>query len=153
MTRRRGEIPLLLAMIYRAMTEELHDRIEAEGREPLRPAHGYTFRLLVDRVDTTSVELAEHLGVTKQAASKIVSELEGWGYVERRPHATDGRARVLVLTDKGRAYVRRADEMWAEIEDRWGEVIGAERLDHIHKDLRAYVDEVAGGRAVLRPIW
>ncbi|GAA3443235.1 MarR family winged helix-turn-helix transcriptional regulator [Planomonospora venezuelensis] len=153
MTRRRGEIPFLLAMTYRAMTEALHERIAAEGREPLRPAHGYTFRLLLDRGGATSVELAEHLGVTKQAASKIVAELEDWGYVERRPHATDGRARVLALTDKGRAYVRHADDMWADIEDRWGEVIGAERLDRIHEDLRAYVDEVAGGRAVLRPIW
>ncbi|GIH75226.1 MarR family winged helix-turn-helix transcriptional regulator [Planobispora longispora] len=153
MTRRRGEIPLLLAMTYRAMTEALHDRIAAEGREPLRPAHGYTFRLLLDHADVTSVDLADHLGVTKQAASKIVAELEGWGYVERRPHPTDGRARVLALTDKGHAYVRHADEMWAEIEDRWAAVIGAQRLDDIHHDLRAYVDEVAGGRAVLRPVW
>ncbi|MBG0827055.1 winged helix-turn-helix transcriptional regulator [Planomonospora sp. ID67723] len=153
MTRRRGEIPLLLAMTCRAMTDAFHDRLAAEGREPLRPAHGYTFRLLVDHDDVTAVELAEHLGVTKQAASKIVSELEGWGYVERRPHATDGRARVLALTDRGHAYVRHADEMWADIEDRWGEAIGSERLDRIYEDLRTYVDEVAGGRAVLRPIW
>ncbi|GIH93829.1 MarR family winged helix-turn-helix transcriptional regulator [Planobispora siamensis] len=153
MTRRRGEIPLLLAMTYRAMNEALKERIAAEGREPLRPAHGYTFRLLLDRDDVTAADLAEHLGVTKQAASKIVSELEGWGYVERRPHATDGRARVLVLTDKGHAYVRHADVMWGDIEDAWAAVIGTERLDRIHQDLQVYVNEIAGGRAVLRPIW
>jgi DNA-binding MarR family transcriptional regulator len=150
-TRKRGEIPLMVAMAYRAMTDEMHARIAAEGREPLRPAHGYTFRFLLDR-DATTVELADHLGVTKQAASKIVAELEDWGYVERRPHATDGRARVLGLTPKGLAYVGRADELWGQIEDQWASLIGADRLDQLHEDLRTYVESV-GGRAPVRPVW
>ncbi|WP_218040890.1 MarR family winged helix-turn-helix transcriptional regulator [Acrocarpospora macrocephala] len=151
-SRRRGEIPLLLAMIYRAMNDEIHDRLAAEGREPLRPAHGYTFRLLLARDDVTTVALADHLGITKQAASKIAAELETWDYLERRPHPTDGRARVLALTAKGLAYVRHADELWGQAEDRWAAVIGPDRLDQIHADMRAYVD-ASGGRAALRPVW
>ncbi|MCT9931754.1 MarR family winged helix-turn-helix transcriptional regulator [Planotetraspora sp. A-T 1434] len=152
MTRRPGEIPLLIAMAFRVMTDQLHAGIEAEGREPLRPAHGYTFRFLLGRDDATTVDLADHLGVTKQAASKIVAELEGWGYVERRPHPTDGRARVLGLTAKGRTYVEHADELWRQAEDRWASIIGADRLDRLHEDLRAFVD-ASGGRAALRPVW
>ncbi|GII56178.1 MarR family transcriptional regulator [Planotetraspora thailandica] len=152
MARRRGEIPLLIAMAYRAMTDELHARLDAQGREPLRPAHGYTFRFLLGHDDAMSVDLAEHLGVTKQAASKIVAELEGWGYVERRPHPHDGRARVVGLTAKGLAYVEEADRMWGEAEDRWAAIIGEERLDRLHDDLLGYV-EAAGDRAALRPVW
>ncbi|MBO3746001.1 winged helix-turn-helix transcriptional regulator [Streptosporangiaceae bacterium NEAU-GS5] len=143
---------MLIAMAYRAMTEELHAVLAAEGREPLRPAHGYTFRFLLDRDDVSIVDLAAHLGVTKQAASKIVAELEGWGYVDRRPHPTDGRSRVLGLTPKGRSYVDHANEQWALVEDRWAELIGADRLEALRNDLRAYV-EASGGRAALRPVW
>ncbi len=139
-------------MVYRAMTDELHEHLRTEGREPLRPAHGYTFRLLTERADVTAVDLADHLGVTKQAASKIATELETWGYLERRPHPTDGRARVLALTAKGADYVRHADELWAQLEDRWAAQIGTDRLDQLHHDLRAYVS-ASGGRAALRPVW
>jgi DNA-binding MarR family transcriptional regulator len=139
-------------MVYRAMTEELHAVLKAEGREPLRPAHGYTFRFLLDRDDASTVDLAARLGVTKQAASKIVAELEGWGYVERRPHPSDRRTKVLGLTPKGRAYVDHANELWGYVEDRWAELIGADRLEALRHDLRAYVD-ASGGRAALRPVW
>ncbi|MFZ3561967.1 MarR family transcriptional regulator [Streptomyces sp. BH055] len=42
----------------------------------------------------TSSELAEGLGVTKQAAGQIIDDLEQRGYVERRP---DGRCRARNL--------------------------------------------------------
>ncbi len=152
MKRRRGEIPLLMAMAYRIMIDDLHAQIEAEGGDPLRPAHGYTFKFLLDRDDATTVDLADHLGITKQAASKIVEELEQWGYVTRRPHPTDRRARALGLTPKGQEYVERANELRGRTEDRWAALIGPDRLDQIYEDLCALVDS-AGGRTPPRPVW
>jgi DNA-binding MarR family transcriptional regulator len=150
----RGQIPLLLAMAYRAMTDRVHARLAEEGREPLRPAHGYAFRYLVDHDEATAVSLAAHLGVTKQAATKIVAELETWGYIERRPHPTDGRARVLALTERGHAYIRHVTELWGEAEDSWAALIGSDRLRQIHDDLAVYVEHAStGGTSLLRPVW
>lgn len=152
--RKRGEIPLLLAMAFRRMTDHVHARLAEEGREPLRPAHGYTFRFLADRDDATAVELAAHLGVTKQAASQIVTELEGWGYVERRPHPSDGRARAIALTPRGRAYIELATELWGEVEDQWTDLIGPRRLRQLREDLAAYVAHAGGATSPsLRPVW
>ncbi|MFO0762529.1 MAG: MarR family winged helix-turn-helix transcriptional regulator [Byssovorax sp.] len=152
--RKRGEIPLLLAMTFRRMTDHVHARLAEEGREPLRPAHGFTFRFLADRDDATVVDLAAHLGVTKQAASQIVTELEDWGYVERRAHPTDGRARAIALTRRGRAYIELATALWGEVEDRWAQVIGPRRLQQIHDDLAAYVAGAGEGTPPpLRPVW
>jgi DNA-binding MarR family transcriptional regulator len=151
---RPGQVPLLMAVAYRTMTDRFLARLAELGREPLRPAHGYTFRYLASNPEATVVTLAAHLGVTKQAASKAVAELEGWDYVERRPHATDKRAQVLALTTRGREYLKLADRLWAEVEGGLAEVIGAERLAALDQDLRAYIAAVHDGQAVpMRPVW
>jgi DNA-binding MarR family transcriptional regulator len=148
-------VPLLFAMTYRAMTDQMHDRLAELGREPLRPAHGYVFRYLVGAPGpVTIVELAAQLDVTKQAASKTVAELVEWGYIERRPHATDRRAQVLALTDRGRDYVRLADQIWTEVEEYWAGLIGQDRIEAVRQDLTAYLDSRYGdSRVKMRPVW
>lgn len=151
---RPGEVPLLLAMAFRAMTDHLHARLRELGREPLRPAHGYVFRHLADHPEATMVDLAASLDVTKQSASKTVAELADWGYLERRPHPTDGRAQILTLTDRGREYLRLADRLWAEAEQQWADVIGPARLAAVRDDLHAYLDHVHGDHQInIRPVW
>ncbi|WP_269854811.1 MarR family winged helix-turn-helix transcriptional regulator [Streptomyces sp. RPT161] len=152
--RRPGQVPLLLAIAYRAMTDHFHSRLTELGREPLRPAHGYTFRYLAAHPGATTVDLAAHLGITKQAASKAVAELQDWGYVRRQPHPVDKRAQSLALTERGHEYVRLADRLWAEVEQRFADIIGPDRLAALDQDLRAYIDHVYGDQPVpFRPVW
>ncbi|MEU7260490.1 MarR family winged helix-turn-helix transcriptional regulator [Streptomyces rimosus] len=149
-----GQVPLLLAMAFRAMNDRFLGRLAELGREPLRPAHGYTFRYLAAHTDATTVDLASYLGITKQAASKAVAELEGWGYLTRHPHPRDRRAHTLALTGRGRDYLRQADQLWAEAEQEWAELIGADRLAAVRADLETYLRHTYGGTEVpLRPVW
>ncbi|RLU89146.1 MarR family transcriptional regulator [Streptomyces griseocarneus] len=149
-----GQIPLQLAVVHRAMTDDFHARLAELGREPLRPAHGYTFRYLAAHPAATTVDLAAHLGITKQAASKAVAELQDWGYVERLPHPTDKRAQLLTLTERGHDYLRLADKLWADVERHLGEVIGPDQLATLSRALRTYIDHTYGDQAVpFRPVW
>ena len=50
----------------------------------------------------TMRELARALGCDPSNASLVSAKLEHDGLVERRPHPSDGRARVLALTENGR---------------------------------------------------
>lgn len=143
-------VTMLLAMAYRAMGDQFHERLDQVGLEPLRPAHGYTFRFLAERRATTQ-DLAAHLGVSKQAAAKTVVELVEWGYVRREPHPTDKRAQYLDLTTKGRDYLKFADGMWADLETEMAEVIGPERLAGLKGDLKLYLEHVGVHR--LRPVF
>ncbi|MFJ6558596.1 MarR family winged helix-turn-helix transcriptional regulator [Streptomyces sp. NPDC091412] len=105
------------------LTRRIHDGVVARGFEGLRPAHGFAFaRLAPDGATVT--ELAAHLGVTKQAASQLVDEIVRKGYAERLPHPQDARARLIVLTEHGRACTRAAEESAADVVRAWGEVIG-----------------------------
>ncbi len=112
---RPGSAAILLGMGFRALTDRFHELLRAEGREPLRPAHGFVFRLLAAGDAVTPTQLAADLSVSRQAAVKLVAELERWQYVARAPHPRDGRAHVVALTARGRASVELADRLWAQV--------------------------------------
>jgi DNA-binding MarR family transcriptional regulator len=58
-------------------------------------------------------ELAELLGTDPPNVTAIVADLESQGLVRRRPHPTDGRAKLVEVTRKGRGVARRADAILA----------------------------------------
>jgi len=96
----------------------------------------------------TITQLAEHLDVTRQAAAQLVDELSAKGYVERRRHPRDARARLIVLTEKGRACTQAAEAAIKDTLRPWEAALGPERLLALRDDLL----RVAPG-GPLRPIW
>ncbi|RFU87289.1 MarR family transcriptional regulator [Streptomyces triticagri] len=129
------------------LTRRIHDGVVDRGFDDLRPAHGFAFTRLAPG-GATATELAEHLGVTKQAAGQLVDELVRKGYVERRPHPDDARARLVVLTERGRACTRAAEEAAADAVRPWADLLGERRLRQLLADLGGLT---RGGPA--RPMW
>ncbi|MFG2468200.1 MarR family winged helix-turn-helix transcriptional regulator [Streptomyces canus] len=128
------------------LTQRINDGVVARGFEA-RPAWGFAFtRLAPDGATVT--ELAGHLGVTKQAASQLVDEIVRKGYAERRPHPVDARARLVVLTERGWACARAAEEAAAEAVRSWTDVLG-------ESDVRALCDRLGriAPHGPIRPIW
>jgi DNA-binding MarR family transcriptional regulator len=141
------DLPVLLLSAARALVDGINAGVRARGFTDLRPAHGFAFARL-SAGGATVGQLAEHLDVTKQAASQMVEELVTKGYVERRPHPQDARARLIVLTAKGWACTRAADEAAAELLRPWADALGPDRLTALRADLSRIATP---GR--LRPIW
>ncbi|GGX50291.1 MarR family winged helix-turn-helix transcriptional regulator [Streptomyces fructofermentans] len=105
------------------LTQRIHEGVVARGFEGLRPAHGFAFARLAPG-GATVTELGAHLGMTKQGASQLVDEIVRRGYAERRPHPDDARARLIVLTERGRDCTRAAEESAAEAVAAWAELLG-----------------------------
>src|SRR5262245_57215062 len=122
------DVATLLAVALRQVKEELDDDLRAAGFADVRPAHGYAFSRL-SFVGATAVQLAEHLGITKQSAGQMVDDLERLGYVRREPHPTDRRGKLIVLTDRGWACVSAAQQSLAGIEARLADRMGADTLE------------------------
>src|SRR3954454_25319546 len=57
-------------------------------------------------------ELAARTVLSRTRISRIVSELEHAGYVERRPDPADGRAWLATLTTRGRDALKRAAPLY-----------------------------------------
>ena len=131
----------------RALVNGITAGVRARGFADVRPAHGFAFARLAAG-GATVTQLAEHLGVTRQAAAQLADELVAKGYVERRPHPDDARARLIVLTAKGWACTRAAEAAAADTVRQWAAVLGERRLRALGDDLHRVAP-----RGPLRPTW
>jgi DNA-binding MarR family transcriptional regulator len=139
------ELTWLMANTYRALTSELHARLADEGFPNLRVTAGFAFQRMAAG-GATSGQLATFLGVSKQAAGQLVDELEAQGLARRTP-GPDGRTKTVVLTERGWDCTRTATRISIEIERRWADLVGDERLDELVADLRAVEASQTGGPA------
>jgi DNA-binding MarR family transcriptional regulator len=121
------DLPLLLLAAAAEVTDSVHAGVVAGGFTDLRPTHGFAFARMAPDGATVG-EIADHLGVTKQAASQLVEELVTKGYALRNPHPHDARARLITLTDRGWAATRAADAASAEFARHWAAALGEDQI-------------------------
>ncbi|WP_327144237.1 MarR family winged helix-turn-helix transcriptional regulator [Nocardia sp. NBC_01327] len=117
------DLPMLLLAAAAEVTDAVDRGVVAAGFTDVRPTHGFAFVRMVPDGATVG-EIAEHLGVTKQAASQLVDELVKRGYAERNPHPHDARARLITLTERGWACTRAADAAAAQFTEHWARALG-----------------------------
>jgi len=92
--------------------------LDNERRREVADTVGMTFgraRTIrrVARRPLSMSELAEALGIDRSNATGVVDDLEAQGYVRRRAHPTDRRAKLVEATAKGRKLARRAEAILA----------------------------------------
>jgi DNA-binding MarR family transcriptional regulator len=121
----------LLAEIFNA---EVLERMRA-SHPAVRYSHGFVFQQLVEGPRPVG-EIAENLGVTSQAISKMVRELEGLGYVERVADPADARVRRVALTARGRTAIQAGRDLRARINRELADALGAERVAQAAKTLK-----------------
>jgi hypothetical protein len=66
-------------------------------------------------------DLAAKAHLSLAACSELVDELQELGYLERQPDPSDGRAKLLFPTAKGREVLDAAGLAVADLEQRWRE--------------------------------
>jgi len=101
-----------LGELFARITQQL---IAAE--RPILERHGLqmwpyvVLASLERRPASTQLQLATQIGYDKTRLIAILDDLGAAGLIERRPDPTDRRARIVSLTDAGRARLRavRAD--------------------------------------------
>jgi DNA-binding MarR family transcriptional regulator len=139
-------IPLarLMAMAFRYLIDQLHERLAQHGYRDIPPTFGFVLVAIRD-APATSRDLAKNLGVTKQAASKIIEAMEHDGYIKRLEHPDDGRASLVALTRKGRNFLALVEEIYLDIEADWASITGKERMENMREDIRRVMETRHGG--------
>ena len=124
-----GALDLSLAALFvgQALADEVADRVRAAGHPELRFAHGFLFQHLVSGPRSVT-DIAEAQGVTTQAVSQQLRELEELGYVARSRDDADRRVRIVALTARGRAAVSAAREARSAVDRRLAEAVGPDRV-------------------------
>jgi DNA-binding MarR family transcriptional regulator len=150
------DLALLLVSAARVVADRLGAAVEQAGVDDMRAPFGFVLRALAAR-DRTLTELAALLGVTKQAAIKVVDEMEARGYVERRADPRDRRTKRLGLTRKAERVRRAALRASRLMERELGEDVGAADVAALRRALLRILErhgalaEVAAGRS--RAVW
>jgi DNA-binding MarR family transcriptional regulator len=150
------EFDLVLSALYvgHAFNDEMLVRLAEAGHSRLRFGHRMLFQQLRDG-ERSIGELATAMGVTQQAISKTVSELEELGYLQRQP-GEDARVRLVGLTPAAEDALSAARDARGEIVEQLREELGADRVDAatelLHDVLRARnaMPPTRNGRAAAR---
>lgn len=111
---------LLVTLAERHLAEGLQAHLVAAGFADHRVVH-HQVMAHVTYEGIRLTELAEKAGITKQAMSELVVDLEQLGYLTRAPDPRDRRAKLVRFTEKGRAAVREAMRAFTEMESALGE--------------------------------
>ena len=135
-----ARIPLtgLLDVALEAMLAEFRAELERTEFSDIRPTHGCVFRFVKgDGMRLT--RLAELASMTKQSVGEIVNDLVERGYAERVPDPADRRAKLICLTERGREAQTQGFGLFAEVEERWIDRYGPDRI----AQLRETLEEIA----------
>jgi DNA-binding MarR family transcriptional regulator len=139
----RNPLIHLLDNAFDAFAEEMTRRVAQTPYSDVRIKHGCVFGN-IEPEGSRLTYLAERANMTKQSVGEVTTELEQLGYVERVPDPNDGRAKIIRLTERGRAAQALGLGIIDEIEQEWAERYGAERVAALRDALEAITAERLG---------
>ncbi len=120
----------MLGQAYSLLGFQIVEGVVGAGY-PQKPKHSAVFAQISPDGSRLTV-LARKANMTPQSMSELVDELVDMGYVVRRPDPDDGRAKLIVLTKRGRDAVAAGRRTIEGIEEKVTEILG----DRGHRELR-----------------
>lgn len=126
----------LLGRAYSLLGFRIVDGVVGAGY-PQKPKHSAVFAQ-IDLEGSRLTDLAARANMTPQAMGELVDELVALGYVVRRPDPRDGRAKLIVLTERGRDCVAAGRASVEDIEDDLRRTLG----EQDHRTLRALLARI-----------
>jgi DNA-binding MarR family transcriptional regulator len=141
-TPERLHIGQLLVQTTRHFQAELYRRLADAGLEGLRVPHTHVSAYIEARGSRLS-DLARKARMTVPAMLELVDDLERLGYAERRPDASDRRAKLIVMTDKGWGAMRAGHRIIAELEAEYAAALGRERFDEFTSTFQGLLDHIS----------
>jgi DNA-binding MarR family transcriptional regulator len=132
--REPADVAPAIGAASRAMIAAMMARLGTRGFAGLTPAFAGLIPLL-DATGARATALAQQAGVTKQAMSQLVRELENRGYVEQARDPIDTRAKIVRLTRRGVALREACLKVRGEIHALAADALGESRLARLRSDL------------------
>ena len=119
--------------------------LSAKGYGDYRPSDAAVFRRLLAGPIAVG-GLGEVLGVSRQAARKVVEGLEQRGYVSITRDPADGRRLIVSLTPGGEAYARAVVEVIKTLNKHLTERVEPDQLATARSVLLSVISNEASGK-------
>ena len=132
----------MMRVVWQWVREQLYVGVVAAGYDDLNPAHVAIFRYPTLEGLRPTV-LAEQLQITKQSVNDLLGHLERHGYLTRTPDPSDGRARVIRLTPRGRRLEKAINTEARDAELRIATLLGPRRFEQLREALEVLARDLA----------
>jgi DNA-binding MarR family transcriptional regulator len=119
-----SDVGFLLAKASQRFNERLLERFADAGYPEVRASYGSVLVPLFEQDGLRLGQLAERSRLSKQAMTSLVAACEQDGFVVRERDPADGRAFIVSLSDRGRAFAAIAERIAGEIDAELVAVIG-----------------------------
>ena len=107
------------------------------ARDQISAAHIHITRHL-SLQGSRLTELAQAAGMSKQAMGNLVNQCEAWGLVKREGDSRDARAKQLVFTEAGLAWLAAFQMAVAQAEEEFKTSVGDDVATVVALGLEAY---------------
>jgi len=129
----------LLAKASQRWNELLFERFQRAGFAEVRPSYGSILLPLFEQDGLRLGELARRARLSKQTLTTMARLMERDGLVRREPDPTDGRATIVRLTPRARAFAPVAATVLDELDDLVAEQVSPRRRRELEAALRALI--------------
>jgi DNA-binding MarR family transcriptional regulator len=133
--KRASNLRQMLLRASRAINQDVTAALRAAGYEELKNSQVLCLAH-IDLDGTNVVDLAERSNISKQAASKLVSELVALGYLSTSRAPSDGRAILVQFTPRGRSLMQQSFALFADLERAYRRQLGAQDYAVLRRALR-----------------
>jgi len=137
----RLAIGQLLVRLLREFRRELSAPAAAAGYGDIRDPHLQIFGT-IGMGGVRLTEIAARAQLSLAAASELVNDLQTLGYLERHPDPSDGRAKLICLTERGRKLQADAGDRVAHIEHDWSAIVGKQAFTDMSSAMQSLLDHL-----------
>ncbi|MBO0835874.1 MAG: MarR family transcriptional regulator [Actinobacteria bacterium] len=118
--------------------------LTAAGFDERRFPQGRVLRMCAGSAEVTISDVGRQLGISRQAASKIVADLRNRGYLTVTSSAADGREKILTLTPRAVEFLAARKAAARAIEAQLRSQLGVARIDQLVAALDAMSTDQTG---------
>lgn len=134
----------LLRASYELLQHQVYASLREAGHPDVREAHSSVLRYLpLDGARMS--DLAKRAGISKQSIAYLVDDLLRLGYVEMQDDPTDGRAKLVRFSERGRELVALLSQQSTKAEQACARVIGKEQMVAMREALGMFIHRQKSG--------
>lgn len=139
---KRASMAQVLFRCARLLNERALATLPASGAARPRPSHMALFPHIDLQHGTRVTELAQRLGISKQAVTQLVDDLEAMDLVARIADPDDGRAKRVIFTAAGRSGLLEGLAHLQRLEKGLARAIGKQTMQTLHEALLVLHDHL-----------
>lgn len=121
---------VLVSKLRRKLDAQIEAELHYRGHTAFKSSYLPIFLLLYNDKSTT-VQIAEHCGVSKQATSKLLGEMNALGFVKTQINKEDRRSTNVLLSAKGTRLATEVRKCLSKLTENYKSLMGKTKYEHM----------------------